>query len=74
MSMNDNRGCSVCAAGKENYEVFATRLRGQRVKRVQYDYRTPDGELFATVAPSLTECRRRRDEWVAKREAKAGKG
>ena len=47
MSMNDNRGCSVCPAGSENYEVYTTRLRGKRVKRVQYDYRTPDGELFA---------------------------
>lgn len=39
-----------------------------------YDYRTPDGELFATVASSLTECRHRRDEWLSKREAAAGKG
>lgn len=74
MSMNDNRGCSVCPAGSENYEVFTTRLHGIRVKRVQYDYRTPDGELFATVASSLTECRRRRDEWLSKRDANAGKG
>lgn len=36
MSMNDNRGCSVCPAGSENYEIFTTRLRGKRVKRVQY--------------------------------------
>jgi len=74
MSMNDNRGCSVCPAGSENYEVFSTRLRGQRVKRVQYDYRTQDGELFSTVASSLTECRHRRDEWLSKREANTGKG
>lgn len=74
MSMNDNRVCSVCPAGSENYEVFTTRLRGKRVKRVQYDYRTPDGELFATVASSLTECRHRRDEWLSKREAAADKG
>ena len=46
MSMNDNRGCSVCPAGSENYEIFTTRLRGKRVKRVQYDYRTPDGGTF----------------------------
>ncbi|MCX4265137.1 MAG: DUF3873 family protein, partial [Muribaculaceae bacterium] len=47
---------------------------GKRVKRVQYDYRTPDGELFATVASSLIECRHRRDEWLEKRQANAGKG
>ena len=74
MSINDNRGCSVCPARSENYEIFTTRLRGERVKRVQYDYRTPDGELFTTVASSLTECRHRRDEWLSKREAAAGKG
>lgn len=74
MSINDNRGCSVCPAGSENYEIFTTRLRGKRVKLVQYDYRTPDGELFSTVASSLTECRHRRDEWLSKREAAAGKG
>lgn len=74
MSMNDNRGCSVCQPGSENYEVFTTRLRGQRVKRVQYDYRTPDGELFATVASTLDECRHRRDEWLSKQQANAGKG
>jgi len=74
MSMNDNQGCSVCPAGSENYEVFTTRLRGKRVKRVQYDYRTPDGELFATVASSLIECRHRRDEWLEKRQANKGKG
>ncbi len=71
MSMNDNRGCSVCPAGSENYEIFTTRLRRKRVKRVQYDYRTPDGELFATVASSLTECRHLRDEWLEK-QAKKG--
>lgn len=32
----------------------------------QYDYRHTDGELFSTVAKTLDECRRRRDEWVAK--------
>ena len=25
-------------------------------------------ELFSTVAKTLDECRRRRDEWVAKKE------
>ena len=34
----------------------------------QYDYRHFDGELFSIVAKTLDECRRRRDEWVAKKE------
>ena len=28
--MNDERGCSVCAAGSENFEFFTTRL-GRKV-------------------------------------------
>ena len=34
----------------------------------KYDYRHTDGELFSTVAKTLDECRRRRDEWIAKKE------
>lgn len=33
----------------------------------QYDYRHTDGELFSTVAPTLEECRTRRDEWLKKK-------
>ena len=33
----------------------------------QYDYRHTDMELFSTVAKTLDECRRRRDEWIAKK-------
>lgn len=31
--MNDERGCSVCAAGSENFEFFTTRL-GRKVYTV----------------------------------------
>ena len=47
--MNDNNGCSICAAGSENYETFSTRIGRKRVKRVQYDYRHTDGELFSCI-------------------------
>jgi hypothetical protein len=33
-----------------------------------YDFRTDNGELFSTVAPTLTECRKRRDEWLKSRK------
>lgn len=67
MSMNDEHGCSLCTApGSERYETFTATLRRKRVKRVQYDYRHTNGELFATVAPTLQECRQRRDEWLKK--------
>nr|DAT61953.1 MAG TPA: hypothetical protein [Caudoviricetes sp.] len=64
-TINDNRGCSVCEAGKENYTTFSTRLGRKQVKRVQYDYRTPEGDLFSCVGQSLDDCRRKRDEWLA---------
>ena len=64
-TISDNRGCSVCEAGKENYTTFSTRLGRKQVKRVQYDYRTPEGDLFACVGQSLDDCRRKRDEWLA---------
>ena len=52
-SINDERGCSVCQPGKENYTTYNTRLRGKRVRMYQYDYRTESGELFACCAPTL---------------------
>lgn len=36
----------------------------------QYDYRHTDMELFSTVAKTLAECRKQRDEWIAKKEKK----
>lgn len=62
-TINQN-GCSVCAAGSENYTTFSTRLGRKSVKRVQYDYRTPEGELFSCVGKDIEDCRRKRDEWV----------
>lgn len=57
-------GCSVCEQGKENYTTFiAGAFRG--TEYYQYDYRTEEGKLFSTVAKSLDECRKRRDEWLA---------
>lgn len=67
MSMNDERGCSVCQPEKENYEAFMTKLRGKSVRKVQYDYRTTDGKLFTCVGANLEDCRRRRDEWLRRR-------
>lgn len=60
--MDDDRGCSICTVGEERWESFTT-ARGN--ERVQFDYRTPDGDLFSTVAESLEECRAQRDSWAA---------
>ena len=63
-SINDERGCSVCQPGKENYTTY----RGKRVRMYQYDYRTESGELFACCAPTLEACRERRDKWLSSRQ------
>jgi hypothetical protein len=64
--MNDEHGCSKAQAGEERYEEFEVRIgRVERRTRVQYDYRTPDGKLFSTVAASLEDARTQRDAWLA---------
>ena len=62
-------GVSTCqAAGTEKYESFQMSIGRKRRTFVQYDYRHTDGELFSTVAKTLGECRRRRNEWIEKKE------
>lgn len=67
----DVRGASTCPAGEENYETYCDNI----LKRpaVQYDYRTPEGRLFSTVAFSLEKCRERRDKWL-RNEKSASEG
>jgi len=67
----DDNGCSTCLAGDEHYEWFASHALkqpgawGSCRQRLQYDYRTPAGRLFSTIADSLEEARARRDGWLA---------
>ena len=61
-------GVSTTEAGQEQYEEFKTRLGRKTVTRVQYDYRTPDGELFSCVGADLAACRAKRDAWLAKQD------
>ena len=64
---SDINGCSTCPIGQEQYEEYTQKL-GQKVYNlVQYDYRHTDGELFSTVAPSLEEARKRKDNWLKKK-------
>ena len=58
-SINQN-GCSICKAGQEIYTKFRPAHRRNTVL-YQYDYRHKDGELFSTVAPTLEQCRTKRD-------------
>lgn len=64
-SLNKN-GVSTCTElGQEKYVYFYLTPRPRKRGRYcQYDYRHTDGELFATVAPSLEICRERRDKWL----------
>jgi hypothetical protein len=64
--MTEN-GVSTCrAAGTEQFEKFQTGFGRRKRTLVQYDYR----ELFSCVAPTLEECRRRRDAWLSEKERK----
>ncbi|WP_289704654.1 DUF3873 family protein, partial [Bacteroides acidifaciens] len=50
------------------YEKFYSSHRGKKVTRIMYDWRDPDtNELFSCVAPTLKECRQKRDEWFNKK-------
>ena len=63
-------GVSTTKSGEEKYEKFTTRVGRKSRTMYQYDYRTPDGELFSCVAPSLESCRAKRDVWLEKRGQK----
>jgi len=59
-----------CPPGKEKYDFFSAMGR----KRVQYDYRHKDGELFSCIANSLEAARARKQDWLnvkIARDAKA---
>ncbi len=64
--MTANGVSTTTAPGTEQYEVFYIGFH-PRSKRYQYDYRHTDGELISCVAPTLKECRQRRDEWLNKK-------
>lgn len=57
-------GVSVCLTAEERHEYFTLTLSPRRKKLCQYDYRDKDGELFSCVAPTLEECRAKRDVWL----------
>ena len=66
-SLNKNGVGITQTSGEEKYvKCCLGAFRGQIY--YQYDYRHTDNELFSTVAKTLDECRKRRDEWIAKKE------
>ena len=64
-SLNRNGVSITQTPGEEKFVKFrSVAFRGRTF--YQYDYRHTDGELFSTVAKTLAECRRRRNEWIEK--------
>lgn len=61
----DVNGCSTCLRGKEQHETFYLTIGRKKLRRVQYDYRRNDGELFTCIARSLEEARAKRDDWLS---------
>ena len=53
--------------GEERYETAYARRNGRRY--VSYAYRTPEGQLFTCIEPSLADCRDQRDKWRAAEDA-----
>lgn len=66
-SLNRNGVSITQAPGEEKFVKYRPVAFKGRIF-YQHDYRHTDGELFSTVAKTLDECRRRRDEWIAKKE------
>ena len=61
-SINHN-GNSVCKKGEEKFITFTPANRSKKAY-YQYDYRHLNGDLFSTVAPTLEQCREKRDKWI----------
>ena len=69
----DINGHSTTAPGQEQYETYYSPTL--HATCIQYDYRTPQGQLFSCAAPTLEAARARRDAWLlakAKRCANCG--
>lgn len=52
------------AKGNEQYETFTTSIGRKKIKKVQYDYRHNDGELFSCIKSSIEECRAAKENWL----------
>lgn len=61
---------STCKNGQEKYEKFNRKLGRKSQPMVQYEFRDDQGELFATVKPTLEACRAARDAWIDKKNAR----
>ncbi len=58
-----------CLAGQEQHEEFYSTTAD--AMRIQYDYRSPEGQLFSCIAKSLEMSRQKRDRWLEVRDLPA---
>ncbi|MBP2626312.1 MAG: hypothetical protein H6Q68_1023 [Firmicutes bacterium] len=49
--------------GQEQHEIFTSRIGRKTAKRIQYDYRNSEGELFSCVGKTLEGCQQLRKQW-----------
>ena len=66
MTINGVSTCTI--AGAEKYEKYQSGIGRKRRTLVQYDYRHVDGDIFSCVCATLEECRKKRDEWMKRKE------
>lgn len=59
--LTKNGVSTTTAAGQEQWEKFRA---PNRKMYIQYDYRHTNGVLFSTIAPTLEQCRQKRDKWI----------
>lgn len=64
---------SLCqSVGEESYVFFNRSPRPRKNGKdryCQYKYITADGEVFHTLAPTLEQCREKKDQWLKERVA-----
>jgi len=63
--MTQNGISTTTEPEQEKYVWFYTRLGRYHTRRLQYDFRYPDGRLFTGVFKSLDEARAAREKEVA---------
>lgn len=61
---NENSMLQCLRRGEEMYIRQVKRCFLKRHALWQYNYRHTDGELFACIADTLEECRKKKDEWI----------
>ena len=68
--MTKNGISTTTDLGQEQFEHYTSRVGRKPQKRISYDYRAHDGELFSCDCPTIEQCRQKRDLWLAGKAAR----